>query len=160
MSFNGKYLSQSRLLTRGLLVEERLTLDSPNEISRRLQWFAEAPEYKGRIRTYIFRPYTEPPESFSAEIIIRGTGRITRDVLILLSSNRGSKKWSADYKDPHFDWDSEFASTDITKDILRSIRVLCSYVINDTEKFAQSIDERVSDAVKEPIFQFWLATQN
>lgn len=115
-------------------------------------WFAKAPEYKGRLSTYIFRPYTEPPEPFSAEIVIGGTGNASRDVLILLSFNRGSKDWSADYDDRYFDCDGESAIVDIEWDVLRSIRVLCSYVIEDTEEFAQSMDERIFDAVQQPIF--------
>ena len=122
-------------------------------------WFAKAPEYKGRLSTYIFRPWTEPPEPFSAKIVISGTGSTSRDVLILLRFNRGSKDWSACYNDRRFDWDSESAIIDMTWDILRSIRVLCSYVIKDTEGFAQSMDERIFDAVKEPIFLFRSAWQ-
>ena len=139
------------------LAEERLTLDSANEISRRLVWFAEAPEYKGKLSTYVFRPYTEPPKPFSAEIVISGTGSTSRDVLILFGFDCGLNDWSVDSKDRLFDWNGESAITDITWDILRSLRVLCSYVIEDTEGFAQSLDERISDAVKEPIFQFRMA---
>ena len=131
---------------------ERLTLNSANEISRRLVWFAKAPEYKGRFSTYISRPYIKPPEPFSAEIVIGGTGSMSRHVLILLSFDCGSKNWSAGYDDRRFDWDSQSAVTDVTWDILRSIRVICSYVIEQTERFAQSMDERLSDTVKKPIF--------
>ena len=130
-----------------LLVEEPLALDSANEISRRLVWFAKTPEFKGRMSTYILRPYTEPPKPFSAEIVIGGTGSLSRDVLVLLSFDSGSKDWSADYEDRRFDWDSEHRITDITWEILRSVRVLCSYVVKDTEKFAQSMDERIFDTV-------------
>ena len=112
-------------------------------------WLAKAPEYRGRLQTYIFRPFTEPPEAFSAEIVIGGTGITSRDVLILLSFDCGSKSWSDDYDDPSLDWHSESATADITWDIVRSIRVLCSYVIEDTEGFAQSMDERIEDMVKE-----------
>lgn len=117
-------------------------------------WFAKAPEYKGRLSTYIFRPYTEPPEPFSAEIVIGGTGNASRDVLILLSFDCGSKDWSLDYDDRPFDCDGESAIVDTRWDIFRSLRVLCSYVIEDTEEFAQSMDERIFDAVKEPTFNF------
>ncbi len=120
-------------------------------------WFAKAPEFRGRLRTYIFRPFTEPPEAFSADIGIGGTGITSRDVLILLSFDCGSKNWSGDYDDPRFDWHSETATADITWDIFRSIRVLCSYVIQDTEGFAQSMDERIEDMVKEPVFNLRLA---
>ena len=152
MSSHGEDLTPSSQLTRRPIAEERLTLNSANEISRRLVWFAKAPVYKGWLSTYIFRPYTEPPEPFSAEIVIGGTGNASRDVLILLSFDGGSKDWSADYDDPPFDCDGEFAIVDTTWDILRSIRILCSYVIEDTEEFAQSMDERIFDAVKEPMF--------
>ena len=79
---------------------------------------------------------------------------MSRDVLVLLSFDCGSKDWSADYDDhddPRFGWHSETAATDITWDILRSIRVLCSYVIEDTEGFAQSVNERILDAVSKSI---------
>ncbi len=76
---------------------------------------------------------------------------MSRNVLVVLSFNCGSKDWSADYDDPCLGWHSETATTDITWDILRSIRVLCSYMIEDTEGFAQSMDERMMDAVRKPI---------
>lgn len=114
-------------------------------------WLAKAPEYRGRLRTYIFRPFTEPPEAFSADIVIGGNGIASRNVLILLSFDSGSKSWSDDYDDASLDWRNDTATADITLDILRSIRVLCSYVIEDTEQFAQSMDERIEDMVKERI---------
>ena len=111
-------------------------------------WSRKAPEYKGRIKTYIFRPFTEPPEAFSAEITIGGTSITSRNVLILLSFDYGSKNWSCRYDDPRLGWHSEITTADITWDIVRSIRVLYSYVIEDTERFAQSMDERIEDMVK------------
>ena len=122
-------------------------------------WLAKAPEYGGRLQTYIFRPFTEPPEAFSAEIVIGGTGITSRDVLILLSFDCGSKSWSGDYDDPSLHWHSESATADTTWDIVRSIRVLCLYVIEDTEGFAQSMDERIEDMVIERIFDLRLAWQ-
>ena len=122
-------------------------------------WLAKAPEYKGRLQTYIFQPFTEPPDVLSAEIVIGGTGITSRDVLILLSFDCSSKKWSGDYNDPSLDWHSEIATDDITWDIFRSIRVLCSYMIKNTEEFAQSMDKRIEDMVKERIFDLRLAWQ-
>ena len=120
-------------------------------------WLAKAPEYRGRLSTYIFRPFTEPPEPFRAEIVIGGTGITSRDVLTLLSFDCGSQNWSSDYNDASLDWHSETATTDITWDIFRSVRVLCSYVIEDSEGFAQSMDEHIEDMVKELIVNQRLA---
>ena len=148
MSFHNQDSARYIRLTTWNSVKERLSLDSPNEISRRLVWLAKAPEYKGRLRTYIFQPFTEPPEVCSAEIVIGGKGTNSRDILILLNLDCSSKRWSEDYDDPSLDWYSETTNADITWDILRSIRVLCSYVIKDSEKFAQSMDESIEDMVK------------
>ena len=122
-------------------------------------WLAKAPEYKGRLQTYIFQPFTEPPDVLSAEIVIGGTGITSRDVLILLSFDCSPKKWFGDYDDSSLDWHGETATADTTWDILRSIRVLCLYMIKNTEDFAQSMDERIEDMVKERIFNLPLAWQ-
>lgn len=79
---------------------------------------------------------------------------MSRDVLVVLGFDDGAKAWSDDYHNHKFDCDNDHAFDDVTWDILRSIRVLCTYVIEDTEKFVQTMNERLFDAVEEPFLSF------
>lgn len=126
---------------------EPFRLESTEESFVRIGWLQKAPDFKGRLDTYVDQPYGRPQSRMTAYVVLCPKRDANQNVLITLSPDGLSQDMFTRCKsllDQLFDGS---AINLPTWGVVRSLCALCALLVEDTEMFAQSVDEKLCQLV-------------
>ncbi|KAL8764719.1 MAG: hypothetical protein Q9209_007915, partial [Squamulea sp. 1 TL-2023] len=132
------------------VLADQVKTKTSEDISLKLEWLAHAPRYKGMVRTYIWRPYIQPPETVGARIRIRIDDQGSRNVLVHLWGWHNSKGALDIYKQNSFAGPS--TRTTLFSNPEREIQLhqyaVLKQLIVDSNDFVETAYEEVARLVR------------